>query len=115
MDPAGRVVQHDRIAQEILAPANGSLLGTHLSDLVVGTSTTGTPLTSLLDAVKAGREATAVLTFRAQRSSPIDTVVTLQPMRSDNDACPSALAILRMPPPSVAVPRPGADAARLAR
>jgi len=101
VDPAGRVVQHDRNAKEVLDPPNGSLLGTHLSDLVVGNSPAGTPLASLLDAVKAGREATAVLTFRAQRSNPIDTVVTLQPMRSDSDASPSALAILRMPPPSV--------------
>ena len=101
VDPAGRVVQHDRNSKEVLDPPNGSLLGTHLSDLVVSNSSTGTPLNSLLDAVKAGREATAVLTFRAQRSSPIDTVVTLQPMRGDSDASPSALAILRMPPPSV--------------
>ena len=101
VDPAGRVVQHDRNSKEVLDPPDGSLLGTHLSDLVISNSTTGTPLNSLLDAVKAGREATAVLTFRAQRSSPIDTVVTLQPMRGDSDASPSALAILRMPPPSV--------------
>ena len=101
VDPAGRVVQHDRNAKEVLDPPNGSLLGTHLSDLVVSNSPTGTPLNSLLDAVKAGREATAVLTFKAQRSNPVDTVVTLQPMRGDSDACPSALAILRMPPPSV--------------
>ncbi len=68
---------------------------------MVGNSPTGTPLNSLLDAVKGGREATAVLTFKAQRSNPIDTVVTLQPMRGDTEGCPSALAILRMPPPSV--------------
>jgi serine phosphatase RsbU (regulator of sigma subunit) len=101
VDPAGRVVQHDRNSKEVLDPPNGSLLGTHLSDLVVSNSPTGTPLNSLLEAVKGGREATAVLTFKAQRSNPIDTVVTLQPMRGDSDACPSALAILRMPPPSV--------------
>jgi GAF domain-containing protein len=76
------------------------LLGTHLSDLVVETPVPGMPLNSLLEAAKAGREATAVLTLRSQRSSPIDTVVTLQPMRGGN-GCPSALAILRMPPPSV--------------
>jgi serine phosphatase RsbU (regulator of sigma subunit)/anti-sigma regulatory factor (Ser/Thr protein kinase) len=100
VDQAGRIVQHDRNAQEILAPASGTLLGTHLSELVVGTTVAGMPLNSLLEAAKAGREATAVLTLRSQRSSPIDTVVTLQPMRGGN-GCPSALAILRMPPPSV--------------
>ena len=59
------------------------------------------PLSSLLEAAKGGREATAVLTLRSQRSSPIDTVVTLQPMRGGDNGCPTALAILRMPPPSV--------------
>ncbi len=101
VDQAGRIVQHDRNAQEILAPTGGTLLGTHLSDLVVETPVPSMPLTSLLEAAKAGREATAVLTLRSQRSSPIDTVVTLQPMRGSTDGCPSALAILRMPPPSV--------------
>jgi serine phosphatase RsbU (regulator of sigma subunit) len=101
VDQAGRIVQHDRNAQEILAPTGGTLLGTHLSDLVVETPVPSMPLTSLLEAAKAGREATAVLTLRSQRSSPIDTVVTLQPMRGGTDGCPSALAILRMPPPSV--------------
>src|SRR5215471_17674191 len=100
VDQAGRIVQHDRNAQEILATSGGALLGTHLSDLVVETPVPGMPLNSLLEAATAGREATAVLTLRSQRSSPIDTVVTLQPMRGGN-GCPSALAILRMPPPSV--------------
>jgi stage II sporulation SpoE-like protein/GAF domain-containing protein len=94
-------VQHDRNAQEILASTDGALLGTHLSDLVVETPVPGMPLTSLLEAAQAGREATAVLTLKSQRSGPIDTVVTLQPMRGSTDGCPSALAILRMPPPSV--------------
>jgi serine phosphatase RsbU (regulator of sigma subunit) len=100
VDQAGRIVQHDRNAQEILAPPNGALLGSKLSDLVVETTVPGMPLSSLLEAAKSGREATAVLTLRSQRSSPIDTVVTLQPMRGGT-GCPSALAILRMPPPSV--------------
>src|SRR5215472_660868 len=101
VDQAGRIVQHDRNAQEILASTGGTLLGTHLSDLVVETPIPGMPLSSLLEAAKAGREATAVLTLKSQRSGPIDTVVTLQPMRGNTDGCPSALAILRMPPPSV--------------
>src|ERR1700741_4585391 len=33
VDQAGRIVQHDRNAQEILATSGGALLGTHLSDL----------------------------------------------------------------------------------
>ncbi len=100
IDPAGRIVQHDRNSAEILASPSGSLLGTHLSDLLVGSAVAGMPLTSLLDAAKSGREATAVLTLRAQRSSPIDAVVTVQPMQGDSGS-PAALAIVRMPPPSV--------------
>jgi len=99
IDPAGRIVQHDRSAQEILAPSNGSLLGAELADLVVSSAAPGVPLASLLDAAKLGREATAVLTLRAQRGSPIDAVVTVQPMHGSDGS--SALAIVRMPPPSV--------------
>src|SRR5690349_5437622 len=58
VDQAGRIVQHDRNAQEILATSGGALLGTHLSDLVVETPVPGMPLNSLLEAAKAGREAT---------------------------------------------------------
>jgi serine phosphatase RsbU (regulator of sigma subunit) len=100
VDAAGRIVQHDRNAQEILAPPNGTLLGTHLSEIVVSTAAGGTPLDSLLSAASTGRDATAVLTLKSQRSSPIDAVVTVQPMRG-GDGSPAALAILRMPPPSV--------------
>jgi serine phosphatase RsbU (regulator of sigma subunit) len=100
IDPAGRIVQHDRNSAEILAPTKGPLLGTELSDLVVGTAAAGLPLTSLLDAAKSGREATAVLTLRAQRGDPIDAVVTVQPMRGSNGSS-AALAIVRMPPPTV--------------
>jgi hypothetical protein len=104
IDPAGRILQHDRNAQEILGPAEGkpegNLLGANLADLVVGTAVSAMPLSSLLEAVASGREATGVLTLRAQRSNPIDAVVTLQPMRGENGS-PAALAIVRMPPPSV--------------
>ncbi len=99
IDPAGRIVQHDRSSAEILASPCGSLLGTHLSDLLVGGAVAGMPLASLLDAAKAGREATAVLTLRAQRNGPVDAVVTVQPMQGGGDS-PAALAILRMPPSS---------------
>jgi serine phosphatase RsbU (regulator of sigma subunit) len=100
IDLAGRIVQHDRNSAEILDPPSGTLLGTHLSDLLVGSAVGGMPLTSLLDAAKAGREATAVLTLRAQRANPIDAVVTVQPMKGGKDS-PAALAIVRMPPATV--------------
>jgi serine phosphatase RsbU (regulator of sigma subunit) len=96
IDPAGRVVQHDRNAQEVLAPATGALLGAHLSDLVAATTGPAAPLASLLDAAKGGREATAMLTLRAQRGEPIDAVVTVQPMQGSNGHT-AALAIMRVP------------------
>ncbi|HEY6279765.1 MAG TPA: SpoIIE family protein phosphatase [Streptosporangiaceae bacterium] len=57
------------------------------------------PLSGLLEAAHAGREATAVITVRTRRFDPVDAVVTIQPMRG-NDQSISALVIMRMPPPS---------------
>jgi hypothetical protein len=121
---AGRIVQHDRSSAEILDAPGGQLLGSHLDDLLATSGATGRPLSSLLDSARAGREATAVLTLRAQRSNPIDAVVTIQPMHGDS-ASPAALAIVRMPPATVEQfldpalmrhalldARPGADGAR---
>jgi serine phosphatase RsbU (regulator of sigma subunit) len=99
IDTAGRVVQYDRNAAEILSPADGKLLGTHLSDLVVVTASGGVPLSRLLDAAKDGRDATAVLQLRAESGGTIDSVVTVQPMRGKNGSM-AALAIMRMAPPS---------------
>jgi hypothetical protein len=96
IDPAGRIVWHDRNAQEMLDPPGGALLGAPLGDLVMG-GAAGT-LSGLLDAGRSGREATAVLTLRAQRSDPIDAVVTVQAI--DGYDGRSALAIVRIPPPS---------------
>ena len=36
IDPAGRIVWHDRTAQEMLDPPGGALLGAPLGDLVLG-------------------------------------------------------------------------------
>jgi PAS domain-containing protein len=97
IDPAGRIVWHDRNAQEVLDAPGGALLGAPLDDLVVG-GAAGTPLPGLLEAGRAGREATAVLTLRAQRSDPIDAVVTVQAI--DGQDGRSALVIVRIPPAS---------------
>ncbi len=99
IDQTGRIVQHDRNSREILAPPGDCLLGTHLSDLVAAPALAGSPMTGLLDAVRSGREATAVLTVRVRRHQPADAVVTMQPMRTGNGHS-SALVIMRMPPPS---------------
>jgi serine phosphatase RsbU (regulator of sigma subunit) len=95
IDPAGRIVWHDRNALEVLGPPDGPLLGALLSDLVMGDAP-GELLAGLLDAGRSGREATAVLTLRAQGSEPIDTVVTVQAV--DGQDGRSALAIVRIPP-----------------
>jgi serine phosphatase RsbU (regulator of sigma subunit)/anti-sigma regulatory factor (Ser/Thr protein kinase) len=99
IDQSARIVQHDRSSQEILAPPGDSLLGAHLSDLVTAPALAGSPLTGLLDAIRSGREATAVLMVRTRRYDPVDAVVTMQPMRG-TDGSISALVIMRMPPPS---------------
>jgi serine phosphatase RsbU (regulator of sigma subunit) len=97
IDQAGRIVWHDRGAQETLDPPGGALLGARLGDLIVGDAA-GVPLSGLLDALRSGREATAVLALRAQRRDPIDAVVTVQAI--DGYDGRSALVIVRMPPAS---------------
>jgi serine phosphatase RsbU (regulator of sigma subunit) len=97
IDPAGRIIWHDRSAQEVLDPPGGALLGAPLGDLVMG-GAAGTLLSGLLDASRSGREATAVLTLRAQRSDPIDAVVTVQAI--DGYDGRSALVTVRLPPAS---------------
>ena len=97
IDPAGRIVWHDRNSQEVLDPGGGALLGAPLHDLVMG-GTAGTPLPGLLEAGRSGREATAVLTLRARRGDPIDAVVTVQAI--DGYDGRSALVIVRIPPAS---------------
>jgi serine phosphatase RsbU (regulator of sigma subunit) len=97
IDPAGRIVWHDRNAREMLDPPDGALMGAALGDLVMG-SAAGT-VSGLLDAGRSGREATAVLTFRAQRSGPVDAVVTVHAIDGYDGG--SALAIVRMPTPSM--------------
>jgi len=94
IDPAGRIVWHGQNAPEVLDPPGGALLGTPLGDLVTGDAA-GT-LSGLLEAGRSGREATAVLTIRAQRSDPVDAVVTIQAI--DGPDGRSALAIVRIPP-----------------
>jgi serine phosphatase RsbU (regulator of sigma subunit) len=95
INPAGRILWHDQNAQRMLGPPGAALLGAPLGDLVVGDAA-GSPLSGLLDALRSGRETTAVLTLRAQRGDPIDAVVTVQAI--DGYDGRSALVIVRMPP-----------------
>jgi serine phosphatase RsbU (regulator of sigma subunit)/anti-sigma regulatory factor (Ser/Thr protein kinase) len=99
IDEDGRIIQHDRNAPEILPLDPDSLVGAHLSDLVAGRSTAEPALTQLLEAVKAGREATAVLPISTREGRRVETVASVQPMLGNGDSPGlTALAVLRMPP-----------------
>ena len=96
VDPAGWIVQHDRTS-EVVAVANGSLLGAHLSDVVALPALAQPPLAAVLDAVAGGREATAALAISVGGAAPVEAVVSVQPMRGSDPAL-AALVIFRLPP-----------------
>ena len=97
IDETGRVIQHDRNAPEILPLDSGQLVGAHLSDLIATPATAGSALTTLLDAVRAGREATAVLPIGTREGRRVETVASVQPMHGETPGL-AALAVLKMPP-----------------
>jgi serine phosphatase RsbU (regulator of sigma subunit) len=99
IDKTGRVLQHDRYSADMLAYPGDALLGTELSSLLAGPSSHTIALEGLLSAALSGREGTAVLTFRTRDGDPLDSVVTIQPMRS-SDPSLIALVLIRIPPPS---------------
>jgi serine phosphatase RsbU (regulator of sigma subunit) len=99
IDKTGRVLQHDRNSADMLAYPGDALLGTELSSLLAGPSSHTIALEGLLSAALSGREGTAVLTFRTRDGDPLDSVVTIQPMRS-SDPSLIALVLIRIPPPS---------------
>jgi serine phosphatase RsbU (regulator of sigma subunit) len=99
IDAAGRIVQHDRSAPGILYFTGETLLGTALTGLVNEAGETGSTVASLLDAVRADREATAVLSLKTKRSCAAEAVVTVQPMQ-DTGHDLAALVIIRLPPPA---------------
>ena len=99
IDEDGRIIQHDRNAPEILPLDPDSLVGAQLGDLVAGRSTAEPALTQLLEAVKAGREATAVLPISTREGRRVETVASVQPMLGNGEKPGlTALAVLRMPP-----------------
>jgi len=98
IDKAGRILQHDRAAGEILAEAPGSLLGADLNTIVTA-SAYGGGLQGLIDAASSDREGTAVLTVKTGNGHSADAVVTVQPVRSA-DTRLLAQVILRIAPPS---------------
>ena len=99
IDKTGRVLQHDRNSADMLAYPGDALLGTELSSLLAGSSSHTIALEGLLSAALSGREGTAVLTFRTRDGDPLDSVVTIQPMRSCDPSL-IGLVLIRIPPPS---------------
>ena len=99
IDPAGRIVQHDRSAPGIFFYEAETLLGVSLTDLVNEAGETGSTVGSLLEAVRSDREATAVLSFKTKRSCAAEAVVTVQPMQDAGHEL-AALVIVRLPPPA---------------
>jgi serine phosphatase RsbU (regulator of sigma subunit)/anti-sigma regulatory factor (Ser/Thr protein kinase) len=98
IDKAGRILQHDRIAGEILAQPPRALIGVELGSLITA-SAYGNGLQGLIDAACADREGTAVLTVRTGVGHHADAVVTVQPVRS-TDTRLVAQVILRIAPAS---------------
>ena len=113
IDYDGRIVQHDRNAATILARKPEDLLGAQLIDLTsAGTqpgaaqaNTHGTrqvdgaaAVAMLLEAIRADREASAMLTIDTCDGPSAEAVVTVHPMRAGGTSL-AALALLRIPAP----------------
>jgi serine phosphatase RsbU (regulator of sigma subunit) len=117
IDHSGRIVQHDRQAPAVLGRPAEKLLGASLSDLVSdptpaedGESNGVVPapanagdnvVQSLLEALKADREGTGMLSIHTETGDNLDAIVTVHPMRA-GDANVAALALLRIPSPVAA-------------
>jgi serine phosphatase RsbU (regulator of sigma subunit) len=117
IDHSGRIVQHDRQAPAVLGRPAEKLLGASLSDLIIDPSpdedaepngvvpapaTAGDNVVqSLLEALKADREGTGMLSIRTEHGDNLDAIVTVHPMKA-GDANVAALALLRIPSPVAA-------------
>jgi anti-sigma regulatory factor (Ser/Thr protein kinase) len=103
IDYDGRIVQHDRNAPQILAREPDELLGAHLGDLAAAGPPDRQPdggpaVGALLEAIRADREGTAMLTIASRDGFPAEAVVTVHPMRATGTGL-AALALLRIPAP----------------
>src|SRR5215472_2493659 len=98
IDKNGMIRQHDRGAGDILAEPAGSLLGSDLGALITGPGEPTAVLAGLIDATRADRQSTTVLTLRTASRSLVDAVVTVEPIRSaDPDLF--AQVTMRIPAP----------------
>jgi serine phosphatase RsbU (regulator of sigma subunit)/anti-sigma regulatory factor (Ser/Thr protein kinase) len=99
IDLAGRILQCDRHAPKFLGRLPGELLGAELDDLTDDSAEQRDALAGLIDAVRSGRESTAMLTIKAEKGRMSEAVVTVQPMTA-TDPDLAALAVIRLPVPS---------------
>src|SRR5579875_192503 len=99
IDPAGRILQCDRHASRILGRSAGELLGADLGGLTTGSPEQDDALAGLIDAVRSGRESTAMLSISTGEDRSIEAVVTVQPMTA-TDPDLIAVAVIRVPVPS---------------
>jgi serine phosphatase RsbU (regulator of sigma subunit)/anti-sigma regulatory factor (Ser/Thr protein kinase) len=99
IDKAGKILQHDRTAPDILTGPHDALLGSDLSALITGPGNPAEAFRALIEAACADRDSTTVLTIRTASRSLVDAIVTIEPIRS---ADPHLLAqvTMRMPPPA---------------
>jgi serine phosphatase RsbU (regulator of sigma subunit) len=97
LDAAGRIVQHDRSAADMLAEPPAHLLGTEFAELITDPGRAET-LPGLLAAASSGRDATVVLPVRTARGDHADAVVTIGPVHSSQPGL-AAQAIVRIAPP----------------
>ncbi len=96
IDKAGRILQHDRNAAEVLGNAPGALLGVELGSLLTAPAQL-VLLNEAIGAACADREGNAVLAIRLGNGDHTDAVVSVQSVRSaDPDLV--ALVILRIAP-----------------
>ena len=88
IDKTGRIRQHDRLAADVLCDEPAALLGTDLGSLLAGSEAHAATLQGLIDGACSGREGTAVLKVRTARGTAADGVVTVQPVRSEEQPSP---------------------------
>jgi serine phosphatase RsbU (regulator of sigma subunit)/anti-sigma regulatory factor (Ser/Thr protein kinase) len=99
VDKTGRIRHHDRAAADVLVGDPKGLLGTELGKLLSEPDgPAAATLQNLIDNACCDREGTAVLAFRTANGGAADAVVTLQPLRSDDQDL-AAQAIMRLAPP----------------
>ncbi|GGQ40948.1 hypothetical protein GCM10010187_68910 [Actinomadura coerulea] len=92
MDSSGIILQFDRNAAAVLCPNGDALLGARLDEVIPGARR------PLLEALRAGRERTAMLAVESPVGGMLDAVVTVHPMSGSAPEI-AALAVVKVPVP----------------